>query len=66
MSETNKTRFHLADGPAQQQRDAEMARGSTDWSLTAIAWLYAHDASVVDEAAEPASATPVVKSQARR
>jgi salicylate hydroxylase len=66
MSETNKTRFHLPDGPAQQARDAEMARGSTDWSLAAIAWLYAHDASVVDEAAEPAPAAPVVKPHARR
>ena len=66
MSETNKTRFHLADGPEQQQRDDEMARGSTDWSLAAIAWLYQHDASVVNEAAEPALAAAVVKPQARR
>ena len=44
LSEANKTRFHLADGPAQQARDAEMARGTTDWSLKAIAWLYGHDA----------------------
>jgi salicylate hydroxylase len=65
MSETNKTRFHLPDGPEQQQRDAHMARGSTDWSLAAIAWLYAHDASVVAETAEPGSAAPVVKPQAR-
>ena len=65
MSAANKTRFHLADGPAQQQRDAEMARGSTDWSLAAIAWLYAHDASAV-EATEPPFAAPVVKPQVRR
>jgi salicylate hydroxylase len=65
MSETNKTRFHLPDGPEQQQRDAHMARGSTDWSLAAIAWLYAHDASVVDETAEPGPAAPVVKPQSR-
>jgi salicylate hydroxylase len=44
MSEANKTRFHLPDGAAQQQRDAEMARGKTDWSLDAVAWLYGHDA----------------------
>ena len=44
MSETNKTRFHLPDGPAQQQRDAAMASGSTDWSLAAVTWLYEHDA----------------------
>jgi salicylate hydroxylase len=48
MSETNKTRFHLSDGLAQQQRDAQMASGATDWSLAAIAWLYEHDAEVVD------------------
>jgi salicylate hydroxylase len=66
MSEGNKTRFHLPDGPEQQQRDAHMARGSTDWSLAAIAWLYEHDASVVDDGAEPRSEAPVVKPQARR
>src|SRR5688572_24642509 len=27
LSETNKQRFHLPDGPAQMARDAEMARG---------------------------------------
>jgi salicylate hydroxylase len=64
MSATNKTRFHLPDGPEQQQRDAHMARGSTDWSLGAIAWLYQHDASVVDQVAEPRSAAPVVNRQA--
>ena len=45
LSEANKTRFHLPDGPAQQARDAEMTRGSTDWSLKAIAWLYGYDAA---------------------
>jgi salicylate hydroxylase len=44
LSATNKTRFHLPDGAAQQARDAEMARGATDWSLKAIAWLYGYDA----------------------
>jgi 2-polyprenyl-6-methoxyphenol hydroxylase-like FAD-dependent oxidoreductase len=66
MSADNKTRFHLADGPAQQQRDAQMARGSTDWSFAAIAWLYEHDAALLEDAAEPASAAAVVKPQARR
>jgi salicylate hydroxylase len=66
MSQTNKTRFHLPDGPEQQQRDAHMARGSTDWSLAAVAWLYEHDASVLDDGAEPRSAAAVVKPQARR
>jgi len=49
MSEINKTRFHLPNGPAQAQRDAEMASGATDWSWAAIAWLYEHDADVVED-----------------
>ena len=49
MSETNKTRFHLPDGPVQRERDAKMASGATDWSLAAIAWLYEHDAEVVED-----------------
>jgi salicylate hydroxylase len=65
MSQTNKTRFHLPDGRQQEERDAHMARGATDWSFAAIAWLYEHDASVLDEAAEPRSAVAVVNSQAR-
>jgi salicylate hydroxylase len=64
MSQTNKTRFHLPDGPEQEQRDADMAQGATDWSFAAIAWLYQHDASVLYEAAEPRSAAAVVKPQA--
>jgi salicylate hydroxylase len=48
MSARNKSRFHLTDGPKQQERDAAMARGATDWSPAAIAWLYEHDAEVVD------------------
>jgi salicylate hydroxylase len=47
MSETNKRRFHLPDGEAQRQRDAEMACGATDWSFAAIAWLFEHDAEAV-------------------
>ena len=43
-SEANKTRHHLPDGPAQQARDAEMARGGTDFSAEAVAWLYGFDA----------------------
>jgi len=38
----------MPDGPAQKKRDAEMASGATDWSLAAIAWLYEHDAEVVN------------------
>jgi salicylate hydroxylase len=46
LSEANKTRFHLPDGAAQQARDADMARGATDWSFKAVAWLYGHDAAM--------------------
>lgn len=46
LSEENKRRFHLPDGPAQVARDAEMARGTTDWSVSAVAWLYGHDAEI--------------------
>jgi salicylate hydroxylase len=45
MSAANKTRFHLPDGPAQQERDAKMADGSTDYSVRAIAWVYSYDAA---------------------
>ena len=48
LSATNKVRFHLPDGPEQERRDAEMAAGSTDWSVDAVAWLYGHDARVLD------------------
>jgi salicylate hydroxylase len=48
MSEINKTRFHLPDGHEQMARDAEMASGATDWSWAAIAWLYEHDADVIE------------------
>ena len=44
ISRDNKNRFHLPDGPAQQERDARMATGTTDWSPQSIAWLYGHDA----------------------
>jgi salicylate hydroxylase len=47
MSEANKIRFHMPDGQARTERDAEMANGATDWSWGAIAWLYEHDAEVV-------------------
>ena len=48
MSENNKIRFHMPDGQAQKERDAEMASGATDWSWAAIAWLYEHDAELVE------------------
>ncbi|MEJ8857520.1 FAD-dependent monooxygenase [Variovorax robiniae] len=47
-SRENKTRFHLPDGPLQEARDAQMARGATDWSFKAVEWLYGHDAGVVE------------------
>ena len=47
LSTTNKTRFHLPDGPEQRARDEEMAAGSTDWSFKAVAWIYEHDAAAV-------------------
>jgi salicylate hydroxylase len=46
-SKENKTRFHLPDGPAQQERDAQMASGSTDWSFRAVEWIYGHDAGIL-------------------
>lgn len=45
MAGTNKTRFHLPDGPVQQQRDEMMASGSTDWAIKAISWIYEYDAA---------------------
>ena len=44
-STENKTRFHLPDGPAQEERDARMAAGATDWSFKNVAWIYEHDAA---------------------
>jgi salicylate hydroxylase len=49
MARTNKTRFHLPDGPEQEERDAKMQTGATDFSLDAIAWIYGHDARVVED-----------------
>jgi salicylate hydroxylase len=51
LSAANKTRFHLPDGPEQEERDAQMASGSTDWSIKAVAWIYGHDAGVIESAA---------------
>jgi salicylate hydroxylase len=45
-SAANRTRFHLPDGPAQQQRDQAMAT-SGDRSIANIGWLYMHDAAAV-------------------
>ena len=45
----NKARFHMPDGPGQVERDAAMARGMTDWSYRAVAWVYSHDAGLLPE-----------------
>jgi salicylate hydroxylase len=39
----------MPDGPAQLERDALMAKGMTDWSYRAVAWVYGHDAGVLPE-----------------
>jgi salicylate hydroxylase len=49
LSAANKGRFHLPDGPAQQERDTKMADGSTDFSVKAIAWVYSYDAAAAVE-----------------
>ncbi|HEY3291193.1 MAG TPA: FAD-dependent monooxygenase [Anaerolineae bacterium] len=49
LAAANKARFHLPDGPAQQARDAEMARGGTDFSLEATGWLYGYDAGAPED-----------------
>ena len=55
MSTDNKTRFHLPDGPDQEERDERMSAGSTDWSFKAVAWIYEHDAAVAFEGSVPAN-----------
>jgi 2-polyprenyl-6-methoxyphenol hydroxylase-like FAD-dependent oxidoreductase len=45
LAAANKLRFHLPDGPEQVARDAKMAAGGTDWSISAIGWLYGYDAA---------------------
>ena len=42
MSRANKSRFHMADGPAQQERDAEWSRAG-DRAPDTLRWLYGHD-----------------------
>jgi 2-polyprenyl-6-methoxyphenol hydroxylase-like FAD-dependent oxidoreductase len=48
-SANNKTRFHLPDGSEQAARDAEMAKGATDFSVRGVAWLYGHDAAQIGD-----------------
>jgi salicylate hydroxylase len=47
-SKENKIRFHLPDGPAQRERDAQIRDAATDWFLKAMSWIYAHDAGAVE------------------
>jgi salicylate hydroxylase len=49
MSRLNKRRFHLPDGPEQQQRDAQLAVAG-DRTVAATGWLYGHDAAVLPDA----------------
>jgi salicylate hydroxylase len=49
MSAQNKIRFHLPDGPEQEERDRQMATASTDFSASAVAWIYGHDAGIVGD-----------------
>ena len=58
LSEANKRRFHLPNGPDQSERDAQMARGATDWSLDAVAWLYGHDADTIGNTPERCVSEP--------
>jgi salicylate hydroxylase len=44
LSAVNRTRFHLPDGPEQQERDALMVTAG-DRSFDALRWLYEHDAA---------------------
>jgi salicylate hydroxylase len=53
LSAANKTRLHLSDGPRQQARDAELATGTTDWSVGTVAWIYGHDPAVLDLTPSP-------------
>ncbi len=61
LSLANKTRFHLPDGAAQRARDAEMARGGTDWSLQAVAWLYGHDAGNPEAPGDGSALRPILR-----
>jgi salicylate hydroxylase len=54
----NKIRFHLPDGPEQQERDVQMASGSRDWSVEAVAWIYGHDTAEIDATGRARAASP--------
>jgi salicylate hydroxylase len=52
LSAGNQTRFHLPDGPAQRERDAQLAAGGAAWSFNALGWLYQHDAGQLEDCQE--------------
>jgi salicylate hydroxylase len=43
-SAANRKRYHMPDGPEQQQRDELMATNG-DRTFDAVNWLYQHDAA---------------------
>jgi salicylate hydroxylase len=43
MSQTQGGVYHLADGPAQQERDAQLAAEG----IPALGWIWDHDAAAV-------------------
>jgi salicylate hydroxylase len=62
MSAGNKTRFHLPDGPAQRERDGQLAAGSQAWSFNALGWLYEHDATRPPPTRSGADGAPELRS----
>ena len=48
LSAANQTRLHLPDGPQQHQRDAQLATGTSDWTVGTVAWIYNHDPAALD------------------
>jgi hypothetical protein len=49
----------LARRPQQHQRDAQLATGSSDWSIGTVAWIYHHDPAVLDPGARQSAGLSV-------
>jgi salicylate hydroxylase len=47
MSRANKHRYHMPDGPEQQERDATMA-ANRERSPETMKWLFGFDAAAID------------------
>ncbi|WP_411720263.1 FAD-dependent monooxygenase [Mycetocola sp.] len=47
VSQGNGRIFHLPDGPEQRERDAAIARGASDWDITAWLWEYQSPATTM-------------------